>query len=315
MIRWLKYYLRNSFGYSRQEANGTLILFAIMALLLVAPFLFQYFIKQSPWQSLSADQQRLDSLVEAFEANKRASIAIPGRAEAATLPAARFRFDPNLATQEELQSLGIAPRLAERINNYRLKGGRFRVKDDLQKIYGFPEVLYAQLKPYIDLPDTLTRSPRTTFARDSAFINERKATTRPAGPTAFDLNTADTTTLKRIRGIGSGYSRRIINYRDKLGGFISAEQLREVYGLHDTLATRVLEWGSVSPGFAPVKLNINTATQEELTGHPYISGRTARLIIAYRQQHGSFQSVDDLLQIKALSEEDIRKARPYLAVE
>jgi competence protein ComEA len=314
MIRWLKFYLRNSFGYSRREANGTLILFTIMVLLLVAPFLFQYISRPGSWQVEQADRQKLDSLVLAMERQPGPieERAAGNRTTKEKVPASRFRFDPNLATREEFQSLGIAPWLVERIDNYRLKGGRFRVKGDLQRIYGFPENLYAQLRPYINLPDTLARAPKPAYSRDTSFLAERKTTPRPIGPAPFDLNLADTTELKKIRGIGSGYSRRIISYRDKLGGFMEAEQLREVYGLHDTIATKVLQWGSVTPGFTPVQLDINTASQEELSAHPYIHNRVARLIIAYRQQHGAFENVDGLLQIKAISEEDIRRARPYL---
>ena len=131
----------------------------------------------------------------------------------------------------------------------------------------------------------------------------------------FDINKADTILLKQVYGIGPVFAKRVIAYRDLLGGFISSKQLCEVYGLASPNLDSLLKYIYVDQIFRPKQLHINSASAEELAKHPYISNKEARLITAYRESHKGFEKLEDLLQIKILNEEWLVKNQNYLTVE
>src|SRR5690606_9841495 len=137
-----------------------------------------------------------------------------------------FPFDPNTAPVDDLVKLGIKQGIATRMVRYRESGGRFAVRQDLLKIYGMDSTLYAILYPYIKLPD---RAPDIITVKGAGEKTER-----------FDLNTADTAQLVRVYGIGPVLSKRIVKFRERLGGFVAPEQVYEVYGLDSATATRLL---------------------------------------------------------------------------
>jgi DNA uptake protein ComE-like DNA-binding protein len=221
-----------------------------------------------------------------------------------------FRFDPNSATLEEFHMLGFSRGLATRIDHYRQKGGKFFIKKDLLKIYGIDSSFYKQLSAFIDLPERSqqkkTHSQRTVY--DPKTTSEKKATLR------FDLNKADSTQLMSLGGIGAKRSRRIINYRQALGGFISMDQLQEVFGLDSTVIRTLQKESFVAGDFLPVTMNINTSDEKRLASHPYLSNAAARSIVAYRFQHGEFKTIEELRNIHALDEKTIQKITPYLTL-
>jgi DNA uptake protein ComE-like DNA-binding protein len=128
----------------------------------------------------------------------------------------------------------------------------------------------------------------------------------------FDINLADTTSLKRIPGIGKVLSNRILKYRDMLGGFISVNQLKEVYGLNDTVLWALDTLVLIDSGFFPTQLAVNESDEFVLSKHPYISKTMAKLIANYRFQHGNFGSADELKNIHILDTLKLKKVLPYL---
>jgi DNA uptake protein ComE-like DNA-binding protein len=180
----------------------------------------------------------------------------------------------------------------------------FAVKSDLLKLYGMDSAFYMTLVPHINLPEKREVKGKPHF--------EKKPKIEPV---AFDLNRADTTQLTGIKGIGKILAARIIKYRESLGGFIVEEQIREVYGLDSAVIDRLIKQSFVEQGFRPRQLNVNTAGENQLSAHPYISKTHSRAIVAYRFQHGGFQSVDELRKIFVMDDKSFNKAIPYLTVE
>jgi competence ComEA-like helix-hairpin-helix protein len=216
-----------------------------------------------------------------------------------------FSFDPNQATSGELNRLGLGTSIAHRIIAYRTKGGKFLVKKDLLKIYGMDSSRYLTLAPYINLPESIVREkPKQEPAREEKPVLAK-----------FDLNLADTARLIKIYGIGSKLARRIVTYREKLGGFVTEDQLKEVYGLDSTVVKELRAKSFVVEGFKPRLLNINTATEKELSSHPYVKYKLAKAIVAYRMQHGAFSSVDELKKITIVEDKNIQQMSPYLSVK
>jgi competence ComEA-like helix-hairpin-helix protein len=317
-MKKLRYWIRRNFGFSQREVNGFLVLIGLMVLLSAAPFLFSWLTQPKAGTSGSAtDRQLLDSLVAQLEAKQP---ALKGRAQFAVPTVALRPFNPNHLTEEEWQAFGVPRYMAKRILNYRNKVGDFTYKAELGKIYDFPDSVFQRLYPYIQLPEE--RPDR--YSRNQRFASN---TVRPApNPdwhnrprekfilAPFNINTADTTELKQIRGIGSKLSARIVKYRNGLGGFHSMEQVREVYGLPPAVVDSLHKYAFVPKANTLQPLSLNKATADELKAHPYISSNVARAIVAYREQHGDFRQVEDIRQIKIVTQELYEKIRPYLAL-
>jgi competence ComEA-like helix-hairpin-helix protein len=103
-----------------------------------------------------------------------------------------------------------------------------------------------------------------------------------------------------------------VNFRDKLGGFYSVDQVRETYGLPDSTFQKIKT--SMQLGGSVKKLNINTATKDELKTHPYIKWNLANAIVEYRNQHGGFKSLDDLKNIAIIDEATFERIAHYLSL-
>lgn len=217
-------------------------------------------------------------------------------------------FDPNLATPKQLADLGFTNQLTKRIAGYRSKGGVFRVKADLMKIYGMDSSLYQRVYGYIDLPETLpVKTLKTTSRSENGFSKVERHK-----PTVFDLNLADSTELMKIYGIGPSLSKRILKFREALGGYVSHQQLYEVYGLDTAVVKLIIDRTHIAADYVPRKININTADEKALAGHPYIRRAVAKQIIAYRFQHGPFQNISDIRNIVQIPLPQAEKLIPYL---
>lgn len=236
-----------------------------------------------------------------------------------------FPFDPNTIGTEDWQRLGLTAKQAASIMRYREKGGRFRSKTDVQKMYTISADRFERLRPFILLPDSLTRREmklthvqretphRTSFARtdrpeDSLRVNRTMR--------KVEANTADTTALIALPGIGPAFARGIVKYRDGLGGYYSLDQLAEVYVLRDKPdAVARLKELLVVDTLAIRRIPLNTCSVEDLAAHPYIRWKLAKPIVAYRQHHGPFKEVADLRSIHLIDEALYRKLAPYLSAE
>ncbi|WP_245942143.1 ComEA family DNA-binding protein [Algoriphagus chordae] len=122
---------------------------------------------------------------------------------------------------------------------------------------------------------------------------------------------ADSVTLQIVPGIGQSTAGRIVKFRESLGGLHSKSQLSEVYGLKPETIDAIWEYFDFSPAIFR-KIKINQVEIDELRQHPYVSYAEAKVIVAFRDQHGDYQNSDDLLKIKIFKQEWINKISPYL---
>jgi competence protein ComEA len=218
-----------------------------------------------------------------------------------------FYFDPNQLTLADGEKLGLRASTVQIIIHYLAKGGRFKQPADLLKIYGMHANEYERLLPYIKIERVATPTQSTTN-RLPRFGEKKKEV-----PLVVDINTADTTLLIALPGIGSKLANRIVKFREKLGGFYAVDQVAEIYGLADSSFLKLkpmLRCSSSSIHW----LFINTASVEVLKTHPYCGYKLANAIVLYRQQHGPYQSVDDLQNIVLLTTEMFQKLKPYISV-
>lgn len=234
-------------------------------------------------------------------------------------------FDPNTIDSASLVSFGLPAWKVKNFIHYRRAGKVFRTPDDLLDTYGWEPADLDYLLPYIRIGNQYQRSTRRNYPHadydaiphHSAFA-DADSTNHQHYPrvekfrtlTLVDVNTADTTLLQRIPGIGSYYSRSIVRLREKLGGLHSLEQLFDIRDFPNG----ALEWLEIkNPQLR--KLNVNTADFKTLASHPYIGYDRTKLIQRRVRLYGPFQNEQELIDANIFTEEDLEPLRPYLTFE
>lgn len=232
-----------------------------------------------------------------------------------------FDFDPNEADSTALLRLGFAPFQVRGIYKYRAMGGRYHEPGDVKRIPGMTNELWERLQSHIRINHKYqyVEVERPNYGqRPQVDVREelslhRDTTRYPVKLTeglVVPLNEADTTALKKVPGIGSYYARRIVDYRNKLGGFVSLAQLQEIEGMPED----VERWFSLSADSVH-RIRVNQATKNQLVRHPYLRVYRARAIWDYRHNVGPLHSLDDLRRLPDFTEDDIRRLAPYLSFD
>jgi competence ComEA-like helix-hairpin-helix protein len=215
-------------------------------------------------------------------------------------------FDPNTADEKTLLQNGIPQHVASTIIKYRSSGANFQVKEDLKKIYTLKDDIYQKIEPFIEIVPQEKKETVRVFEPKSDFPKEENVMAN----ISIDINDSAAEDWQKLRGIGPSFAKRIITFRNRLGGFHSIEQVGETYGLPDSTFQKIKT--QLQPSAIYQKINLNKATESELKSHPYISWNQAKLIISYRKMHGNYKNVNELLQIGALKKEWLDKLKYYL---
>ncbi|MDN5205679.1 helix-hairpin-helix domain-containing protein [Fulvivirgaceae bacterium BMA10] len=307
MLWKFKSLIRNFFGLSTIETNGFVVLLFLLVIIIFAPTILKALITEKSSYS-EQERKELDSLAAVIEQRFKSN---GDNDLLASNEIVLSKFDPNTCSKREFEKLGLRSSVIRTILNFRSKGGKFKEKKDLLRIYGFKKVDFDRLYDYIDLPVKLRSEFVGSVKQHKKFEPQN---TNRGFINDFDINACDTIQLKKIKGIGSVLSRRIIKFRDKLGGFVSEYQYREVYGLDSAVVKELKKVSFISPLFQPGKLAINEANMEELSQHPYISKNMAKIIVAYKQEHGKFAKLNDLLKIHIIDTTTFNKVKPYLTL-
>lgn len=211
-------------------------------------------------------------------------------------------FDPNKADSATLAGLGLSARVVRNILRYREKGGYFNHADKLSEIYGMQAEKFAELKPYIVI------EPRPTSPK---VLTEKTSNKKD---TVLELNSADTTELQYIKGIGSYYAKQIVRYRQQLGGYYKVEQLREIMELEDSAYTAMAKHFTVDTTQIQ-RIKVNMASVERLKRHPYINFYAARSIYETRRNAFQLNGISELSDKDGLPADVLEKLRPYLSFE
>lgn len=207
-----------------------------------------------------------------------------------------FNFDPNTANDKTFQLLGMSEKQIRIIRNYQQKGGNFKEPDDFFKIYGISETQKKELLGYV----VIEKKEKVEFKN-------------PIGTklNLMELNETDSVELKKLPGIGNVLSKRIIKYRDLLGGFYSAGQLKEIYGLSESTIEKID--GLITVDNSKIrKLDLNFSDGYELTKHPYIGKNLSEKIIKFRTRYGNIANPQVLKDSIILTNEEYNRLKPYL---
>lgn len=217
-----------------------------------------------------------------------------------------FPFDPNTADSVSLLRLGLQPWQVRSIYKYRSSGGVFTQPSDFARLYGLTVGQYRRLEPYIRIsPDFLPAS-----SLPEAALPERDTLKYPVKLTAGEqmvLNTADTTQLRRVPGIGRAFARMIVNYGERLGGYVSVSQLDEIDGFPEEAKAYFVVKAPVTR-----RMNINKMTVTKMHRHPYMTFHQAQAISDYRRLYGPLHSLQDMKWHRDFTPENISRLEPYV---
>ncbi len=316
--KWVKEY----FSFTKKERNAIIILGLLALLFSLLPTIFPFLVKDDIELVVDTVTQRELAALEILPDKKENTTTSYADADLYQPKESKFEkyrrekaagelfsFNPNTAVAEDWKRLGLRDKTIQTILKYRSKGGKFYKPEDLQRIYGLHTDEYERLLPYVQI-----ESPTKTIAEQTTVSAEIKTERKEYYAVVVDINNADTATWKQLKGIGSTYARRIVNFRTKLGGFVSVDQVGETFGLPDSVFQKVkqqLRFSSSSIN----QIDVNNSTIDELKAHPYIGFSVANAIVQYRSQHGNFSTITDLQKIGAIDGALYRKISPYLTVK
>lgn len=305
--------------FTRGERNACIALLVITLVLFIAPYAYIFFV---PVESVSPiiDDKEVSNFIAEYERSTKPEekdqtaeneynpyLGIDAERNPIkkdTRVVDYFSFDPNLIGITEWIKLGFSQKQAELIERYKAKGGKFYKPEDLKKIYVVSDKDYERLAPYIIIQKQ--EYPKSIFKRDSSRYAKVIY--------IVDINTADSSLFERQRGIGPALARRIINYRNRLGGFVSVEQISEVWGLPDSTYQSLRSKMTVTDAKVN-QVNINTSNMETMRLHPYINYSLARIIYNYRLQHGLYSDISDLKKLVPVTDSIYKKLAPYITVQ
>lgn len=283
------------FYFSPSEQKGILLLTLILILAIFTPFIYRI-IKPNTDLFISIQQiNELDSL------SKNTSYVKD------TINQEPFEFNPNSASADELKQLGFTDKNIATLQNYLSKGGEIKSIENFKKIYGIDEKLATKLTPFLLFEKQQENSNHKNFA--DTFKSEKKIKFQ-----VVEINSADSISLVKLYRIGPTLASKIINYREKLGGFLNLNQLTEIYGFDEDILYDLQDKITLDASKAK-RINLNTISEEALKNHPYFKYKLARVITNYRNQHGKYNSYNDLLKIKIINDSILDRIKIYGVIE
>jgi len=220
-------------------------------------------------------------------------------------------LNPNTVDSFTLKRLAVPVRIVRRWYKFRAAGATFVRRTDISKLYGLPDTTYSRIAPYFldddqlaaELPGNAPAVVQTSSDNPAAQASE-----------PLEVNRASEEELLAIRGIGPYYATRILEEREALGGFLSLDQLASTRGFREGAFDGLRDKLAVDPS-AVTLLLINSADAPRLAKHPYIDWDDAKVLVAYRDNHGPYRRIDDLYETIAVDSATVRRIAPYLSFE
>jgi competence protein ComEA len=300
--------IKNYFNFNKGERIGIMVVIAIIIAVLAFPYVtkvarkdnrddFERFVNE-----IKRFEQSLKNAADSADEARQYDFQQMDRsvAENKLTP---FPFNPNLLPSEQWSRMGLKDWQIKVIKKYEAKGGKFYKKEDFKRMFCISPSEYAILEPYISIPE-----PKQEYADRKPEIKESKK------KVLVDLNTADSVTLLSLYGIGPSYAKRIIKYRNLLGGFYSKTQLLEVFGFDQGRLDKIEAYCEVSQAGIR-KININSIKTDELKKHPYFDYYTAKAIVDQRIILKKYTSLQQIKEIPLIHDELFNKIKNYLILE
>jgi competence ComEA-like helix-hairpin-helix protein len=293
--KW-KYLFKTYFNYTVKEQRAIIVLM-FLVFFLQATLIAMHFI---PINGISRNDMVANDTIETDVGVKNFSIAKSDKQKFQKANPQMFSFNPNTIGIKDWVRLGLTEKQSETILKYISKGGYFKAKNDLGKMRVIKPALLQLWWNYILLPDSFSDVKK--YSVTSKSIGKQLA--------KMNINQATIEELDQLPLIGEGRARAILAYREKLGGYISVDQLLEIKCIPDSVY-RIIETKVITDGKIINPLNINA----DSLFHPYLPKSLAKMIVTYRQQHKNYQRIEDLSVLPLYDDKIMRKIAPYLIVK
>ena len=294
--RWIKPYLK----FSKKDRNGILILSILIAIIFFVNIIIDYYPVRD-----NNDYTELEEVLAKWEEL---------HSEESIKSQYLFQFNPNTISVDSLDSLLLPEFIKRNLVSYRKAGGQFKSSSDFRKIYGMNDSIYSVIKDYIDIIQEYQSKEINKESSNKVDTNEKKEIDNFLETSLklnVELNSADSTDLLKLYGIGPVFASRIIKYRNLLGGFYTKEQLLEVYNFPEETYISILENITIDVS-KNRKIRLNFADYSELLRHPYLNKQQVQTIINYRTSNGNYKSVEDLIYMNLIDSATYIKVSPYL---
>lgn len=294
----------NTFTYS--ERKGIIVLSIIIVVLLLTLYGLKFY--EPP---IAINTSRLDSAVAQWNLLQADSIVVKDSTKLSENNSPQttrilFPFNPNNLADSLWTKLGLSEKQIASIKKYEERGGKFRIRSDVKKLFVITPSFYDSIYSFILLPDSMPTFAQNKYQQDSIKV-KKEWTIEP-----IEINLADEEEWQKLPAIGPGRAAAIVSYRNKLGGFTSINQLHEVNAIVDSVFEKISPY--LLCNIKPIqKKNINTDDAFSLR-HPYISSSLATIIVNYRKMHGDYKSTEQLRDLKIIKPEDFEKLAPYIVV-
>jgi competence ComEA-like helix-hairpin-helix protein len=290
-FKWFSSY----FSFSKSQRSGLLILLVLIVVLQTIYFFvdFSLPIKNNPekdtWLSV---QSEIDSLKE--QARFSGSRLYP--------------FNPNYISDYKGYKLGMSVQEIDRLLAFRKQNRFVNSPKEFQNVTGISDSLLKTMVSYFKFPDWVNKKKK--YTSNLAFGNSPFSKKKISN--IQDINTADSSDLEKIFGIGELTAKRILSYKDRFGAFVSMEQLNEVWGLSAEVVESLQEHFEIQTQTGIKKLDINNASLNELAQFPYFKYALAKQIVIYRSMNGPIVETTDLTKIKGMPNDKIKIIALYL---
>lgn len=279
----MKQQIKHQFYLSKTELTGIQTLIICCAIYVASPILSRHYIKRF-YKNPNSTQISLTGSVADLS---HPSITLQNTTQAAKskpeqIAYVSFPFDPNSLTAENATKLGIPRKAYLNLQKYLQKAGKIKTAEQFRNIYGMEPAVYNRLESQLQIPSPLEKKSNLKPEKTEQTLT-------------FDLNAITAKELIKKLKLEYKLAYRIINYRTALGGYFDLKQILEVFGMQDSIYTRLKP--QLYLQIPHQRLSLQTTAVDSLAKHPYIKYKTAKLISNFREQHGGIQHLQDLKHI------------------
>jgi competence ComEA-like helix-hairpin-helix protein len=283
---------------TNSQQNGIFLLVGLIIIVLISIAYYDYKYPKFQKQYSIVDttlQKKLDSLKLVKAKSKKAYTS------------KIYPFNPNFLKEGKAYRLGLSADEHNRLLDFREKGKWINSAEDFKRVTQVSDKLLNKIKPYFKFPEWVVAQQKERRSKPklikSLSFDDKK-----------DLNTATLEDLKQINGIGEALSVRIVRYRDKIGGFRSDLQLKDVYGLKLDVIERLTSQITVKSNLNQPLIDINNATLIELVEIPYFNYELAREIFQFVKVNEGIDSFEELSKLQQFPAHKIDRIKLYLKI-
>ena len=288
---------KSHFVFNRSQRNGILLLI----LLIVALFGIYQFVDFTEENVLNTNSPEIIEIQKEIDSLRLVEIA--------SRKPKKYPFNPNFITDFKGYTLGMTPEEIDRLKQFRDKDQWINSVKDFQKVTQVSDSLLAEISPYFKFPDWVTNpKPKKKYFNNKGFKEK-------SFQQKIDLNIATQEQLQKVSGIGEALSKRILTYREKLGGFSDDSQLYNVYGLNLEVVKRTLNEFTVKTPKEIVKMNLNTISASDIATIPGISFELAKKIWEFRTLRGEINDFSELEKIDGMTQRKLKGIQLYLTLD